>query len=1363
MKKVLLLLFIVSQCFAVGDREFNSNVVPQITTTYDLGTLSLKWDEVHAVSYNGNGSALTGITGATGGISNAVTTSIIADNDGNGSGVIALQIGSPAVTMLEVTNAGNIAITNAITSGVWNGTAIDISDFTNLVAGTNITLSGDTLNVDDAFLVNDASDTMLGTLTSNGLTVTTGNALTFGVVRWDDLSDKIEGNVLADDSVDDDALDFTSITLADFTADIATTDLTDTANVMYLADFDTFAELQTQIADKTLLNEEDAATIDSAWIFNAGITGNLTGNVTGDLTGNADTAELLETTRTFSVSGDTTAPGVTFNGGGNVDLVTSIAAGVIVNTDVNGSAAIDADKLADGAVNAIVTLVQETNWDTHLTSDGSDHTFIDQSVISGSSPNFDNANMTGNVSVWTNDAGYVSATLTDEQVQDITGGMVSGNVETLIAVTYDDGAGKLDFVVDEANINHNALTNFDPSRHFLQSEITQTGTITSGTWQGTPIDISSFTNLAVVSPIVLTDDTLSLDETTIDHGTLSGLADNDHTQYVNAVTDSATIDFTLTGQSITGDVIPPPSDHGSLTGLADDDHEHYWVDTSLAQRSEDYTTTGTVTVGTLTDGTASMTAGHLADIDYIDFDLINGVAAAEGRLVWNDVDGTLNLGLKGGTVNLQIGQELVVRGKNTTGSQIDNGMAVRISGASGSNPEFGLSEADVPATAGSIGLATEDITNNQFGYVTTFGLVRDLDTSGTPVSETWNDADRLFVSNTAGELTNVPPTSNERKIFIGIVLRANATEGIILVSPINVSYLNELSGVQASPADNDLLQYDNASGIWENTKSLDGLTLNSPVIAGNVAWTGDSTATWSDNSKAITIIDNKADSLEILSAAAGWLTFDTTTIAPKIDFGGLALNPEYRFLGTGIVSVNELNLRCATQDYLFTCRAAALVLEGQDSSTNAFLEITTKDRDGSDLVGIGIYRQANAGFSTLDRLRMIGTRTGAGATDNAFKIFTDAISFTLAPLILQTGTNDNQLRLNTDNTIEMADDLTVHNDLFVDNDATIDNDLFVLGSSTLGDDAADLIDLVGIPTLKNGQELRFADTGDSNYVGFKAPALTANQIWTLPDADGVDGDVIFTDGSGNLKWGANASTRAFTFSSPSGGSGTTYAGGHYRFGSSDNDFNPGINFGTANGAYGDHIFLVAAAGASGGTDTVIRINGTKIDDSGNRVVGTNVDLTLDDAGAAGAYYETSEKWIGQVSITLLSGPDLLCNYGGAKYWDDNNEDFKVEGVDVTWLGGANDGGANLILRHHRPTGWTYNAGSTPTPPTPIDTMNTDYVTEINVINGEEGAWKRTNLLELVNGSADEGLIIEIITTANKTFEIGNFLIRVVPQ
>ncbi len=652
MKRFLIILLLSIQCFgAVGDREFGGNVLPAITDTYDIGSSSLKWEDgffngdISAGTFTGDGSALTGIGSGTGGVINTGSTTIGADSDADGSGILVLQ--TRGITRLTVANNGDIQIAGTITSGLWNGTAIDISSYTNLAAGTNITLSGDTLNVDDAFLVNNASDTTTGVITSAGLTVTTGNALTFGVIQWDDGSDKIEGNILADNSVDDDALDFTSITLADFTADIATTNLTDTADVMYLADFDTFAELQTQIADKTLLNEEDAAIIDLAWTFNAGITGSLTGNVTGDLTGNADTAELLETTRTFSVSGDVTAPGVTFNGNGNVDLVTSFASEIIVNSDISPTATISADKLIDGSTNAIVTLTQETNWDTHLSSDGSDHTFIDQSVISGSSPTFVNTNMTGNISVWTNDSGYLTS-ISTEEVQDITGGMVTGNVETLIAVTYDDTAGKLDFVVDEASINHNALTNYETNQHFTQLAITQVGTIVSGTWNANRIDISDYTNLAAGTNLTLDNDTINLDDpATVDIiGEATSIADNDFGDvnvvggvwivetvagaevplgvgttgdYVSNITGGTGIDSTgaTIGETISHTLSFDATELDALTWSDGSNASNIWTfdvvgtDHTMTAGNGLMSFSNTLSAGTLTDGTLSINSGSI--------------------------------------------------------------------------------------------------------------------------------------------------------------------------------------------------------------------------------------------------------------------------------------------------------------------------------------------------------------------------------------------------------------------------------------------------------------------------------------------------------------------------------------------------------------------------------------------------------------------------------------------------------------------------------------------------------------------------------------------------------------------------------
>ena len=81
-----------------------------------------------------------------------------------------------------------------------------------------------------------------------------------------------------------------------------------------------------------------------------GITGTLTGNVTGNVTGNASTATALATGRTIGMTGDVTWTSASFDGSGNVTGTAAIGTGVIVNADVNTSAAIDATKIHDGTV-----------------------------------------------------------------------------------------------------------------------------------------------------------------------------------------------------------------------------------------------------------------------------------------------------------------------------------------------------------------------------------------------------------------------------------------------------------------------------------------------------------------------------------------------------------------------------------------------------------------------------------------------------------------------------------------------------------------------------------------------------------------------------------------------------------------------------------------------------------------------------------------------------------------------------------------------------------------------------------------------------------------------------------------------------
>ncbi|MFS4459084.1 hypothetical protein [Bdellovibrio sp. HCB2-146] len=61
--------------------------------------------------------------------------------------------------------------------------------------------------------------------------------------------------------------------------------------------------------------------------------------------------------------------------------------------------------------------------------------------------------------------------------------------------------------------------------------------------------------------------------------------------------------------------------------------------------------------------------------------------------------------------------------------------------------------------------------------------------------------------------------------------------------------------------------------------------------------------------------------------------------------------------------------------------------------------------------------------------------------------------------------------------------------------------------------------MTGALTMNAANEVRFADTDSSNYVGFKSPGVVGtNRIWTLPAADGAAGQALKTDGAGNLDW-----------------------------------------------------------------------------------------------------------------------------------------------------------------------------------------------------------------------------------------------------
>jgi hypothetical protein len=159
----------------------------------------------------------------------------------------------------------------------------------------------------------------------------------------------------------------------------------------------------------------------------------------------------------------------------------------------------------------------------------------------------------------------------------------------------------------------------------------------------------------------------------------------------------------------------------------------------------------------------------------------------EGLLNWNTQDKTLNLHHANG-VTQQIGQEQYYLARNVSGNTITNGTCVRFSGAQMNGTSRILVE---PFLADGtypnlyvLGIATQDIANNTDGFITSFGKVRDLDTTGNTVSEVWSLGDILYAHPTiAGGLTNVKPTAPQNVNPTAAVLRVDTTEGEIFVRP----------------------------------------------------------------------------------------------------------------------------------------------------------------------------------------------------------------------------------------------------------------------------------------------------------------------------------------------------------------------------------------------------------------------------------------------------------------------------------------------------------------------------------------------------------------------------------------------------
>ena len=221
--------------------------------------------------------------------------------------------------------------------------------------------------------------------------------------------------------------------------------------------------------------------------------------------------------------------------------------------------------------------------------------------------------------------------------------------------------------------------------------------------------------------------------------------------------------------------------------------------------------------------------GQRPDFESVTFDQAAAVSVEAGQLAWNVDEQTLDLG-KGGGVVLQLGSEQLSLVRNSTASTIPNGTAVMFAGTLGNSGRLLVAPMVADGTYPGyvfFGVTTEAIAAGEDGFVTTFGKVRQVNTS------TFTEGAILWCDPAVpGGLTETEPQAPNLKLPVAAVI-SSKTNGILMVRADTGRRLQDLHDVEANgaKADGDVLTYVAANNRWEaQAPAAGGIILESQQV-----------------------------------------------------------------------------------------------------------------------------------------------------------------------------------------------------------------------------------------------------------------------------------------------------------------------------------------------------------------------------------------------------------------------------------------------------------------------------------------------------------------------------------------------------
>jgi hypothetical protein len=393
-----------------GNLTMTGHVLPSADVTYDLGSSSKQWRDI----YVGPGSLYVNGTKVIEDDSGTINITTDINED--------LKITTSGTGTLKLISANGINLTGELgaTSGdIQIGDHVDMNSSLIKELATPVS-STDAAN--KAYVDTTSASAVTGG--ANALSVTTG-AFSGNVTMAGNLT--VSGTTTT--------INTAQINIADNII-VLNSDATGTATINAGFEIERGDDANKQFLWDETNNRWSVGSEDmAADAFLGDLTGNVTGNVTGDITGDI-TGNLTGNSagvHTGAVTGN-----VTGNTSGSAGTVTSIAAHLL---DEDNMASNSATKVASQqSIKAYVDAQILTEDNTDEIVEGSTNLYYTDARARAA------ISATGSLA-YNSTTGVISFTMNDETVEDIVGGMLTGNTETGITVTYEDSDGTMDFVV----------------------------------------------------------------------------------------------------------------------------------------------------------------------------------------------------------------------------------------------------------------------------------------------------------------------------------------------------------------------------------------------------------------------------------------------------------------------------------------------------------------------------------------------------------------------------------------------------------------------------------------------------------------------------------------------------------------------------------------------------------------------------------------------------------------------------------------------------------------------------------------------------------------------------------------------------